>query len=72
MKDTGREENEDESTVVYLVVIPLSPGPFNLLQTLFTEGSHLFHLLSRGLGGRHKDKTDNWNIQYYYQDGIKK
>lgn len=50
-----------DSSVVYLRVILLNTGLLNFLQTLFTEGSHLFHLISRGLGLKHinKEKTRN-------------
>lgn len=41
---------------VYLVEIPLNAGPLDLFQTLFTEGRHFFHLISRGLRGTQRQK----------------
>lgn len=49
-----RKVHELKLTVWYLMEIPINTGHLNLLQTLFTEVSHCFHLISRGLKERQK------------------
>ena len=48
-EEKKKKKKKAKSSVVYLWIIPLNPGRFNLLQALFAEGCHLFHLVSRWL-----------------------